>query len=88
MFALGRLLVIGFLVLSVVYICLSLYSRSVRRDKLEKEWDEEIQQGDRETFVQAGLRDYDGSLRRKLILGVYIVPLTLISIIIYFTNFY
>jgi Ca2+/Na+ antiporter len=88
MFALGRLLVIGFLVLSVVYICLSLYSRSVRRDKLEKEWDEEIQQGDRATFVEAGLREYDGSLRRKLILGVYIVPLTLISVIIYFTNFY
>ena len=88
MFALGRLLVIGFLVLSVVYICLSLYSRAVRREKLEKEWDEEIQQGDRDTFVQAGLRDYDGSLRRKLILGGYIVPLTVISVIIYFTNFY
>lgn len=88
MFALARLLVIGFLVLSVVYICLSLYSRAVRRDKLEKEWDEEIQQGDRDTFVEAGLREYDGSLRRKLILGVYIVPLTVISVIIYLTNFH
>lgn len=88
MLALGRLLVIGFLVLSVVYICLSLYSRAVRRDKLEKEWDEEIQTGDREAFVKAGLRDYDGSLRRKLILGVYIVPLTVISVIIYLTNFH
>ncbi len=88
MFALARLMVIGFLVLSVVYICLSLYSRAVRRDKLEKEWDEEIQQGDRETFVKAGLRDYDESLRRKLILGVYIVPLTVISVIIYLTNFH
>lgn len=88
MLALGRLLVIGFLVLSVVYICLSLYSRAVRRDKLEREWDEEIREGDRETFVQGGLRDYDGSLRRKLILGVYIVPMGIISAIIYFTNFY
>lgn len=88
MFALARLLVIGFLALSVVYICLSLYSRAVRRDKLEKEWDEENQQGDRETFVEAGLREYDGSLRRKLILGVYIVPLTVISVIIYLTNFH
>ena len=88
MLALGRLLVVGFLVLSVVYICLSLYSRAVRRDKLEREWDEEIREGDREAFVKAGLRDYDGSLRRKLILGVYIVPMTVISAIIYFTNFY
>ena len=88
MFALARLLVIGFLVLSVVYICLSFYSRAVRKDKLRKEWDEEIQQGDRNAFVEAGLREYDGSLRRKLILGVYIVPLTLMSAIIYFTNFH
>ena len=88
MLALGRLLVVGFLVLSVVYICLSLYSRAVRRDKLEREWDEEIREGDRESFVKAGLRAYDGSLRRKLILGVYIVPMTVISAIIYFTNFY
>lgn len=88
MLALGRLLVVGFLVLSVVYICLSLYSRAVRRDKLEREWDEEVQTGDREAFVKAGLRDYDGSLRRKLILGVYIVPLTVISVIIYLTNFH
>ena len=88
MLALGRLLIIGFLVLSVVYFCLSLYSRAVRRDKLEREWDEEIQQGDRAAFVEAGLSAYDGSLRRKLILGVYIVPLTVISAIIYFTNFH
>jgi Ca2+/Na+ antiporter len=88
MLALGRLLIIGFLVLSVVYFCLSLYSRAVRRDKLEREWDEEIQQGDRDAFVEAGLSEYDGSLRRKLILGVYIVPLTVISAIIYFTNFH
>jgi len=88
MFALGRLLVIGFLVLSVVYICLSLYSRAVRKGKLEAEWDDEIQKGDREAFVKAGLEDYDGSLRRKLILGVYVVPLLIMSLIIYLTNFY
>jgi Ca2+/Na+ antiporter len=88
MFALGRLLVIGFLVLSVVYICLSLYSRAVRKDKLEAEWDEEIREGDREAFVKAGLEEYDGSLRRKLILGVYVVPLSLMTAIIYFTNFH
>ena len=88
MLAFAKLLVVGFLFLSVVYICLSLYSRAVRREKLELEWDEEIQQGDRDAFVTAGLRDYDGSLRRKLILGVYIVPMVVICAIIYFTNFY
>lgn len=87
MLALARLLVFGFLALSVVYVCLSLYSRSVRRDKLEAEWDEEIKDGDREAFVQEGLQDYDGSLRRKLILGVYVIPIGIVSFIIYATNF-
>lgn len=87
MFALARLLVIGFFALSVVYICLTLYSRSVRRGKLEAEWDEEIKEGDRDAFVREGLIEYDGSLRRKLILGVYIIPICLVSFIIYATNF-
>ncbi|WP_085306684.1 hypothetical protein [Planktotalea arctica] len=87
MLALARLLVFGFLVLSVVYVCLSLYSRSVRSDKLEAEWDEEIKDGDREAFVQEGLQEYDGSLRRKLILGVYVIPIGIVSFIIYATNF-
>ncbi|MGY3438289.1 MULTISPECIES: hypothetical protein [unclassified Marinovum] len=91
MLAFIKLSFIGFVVLTVVYICLSLYSRAVRRDKLEAEWDSEAMQGDddaKEAFVQTGLTDYDGSLRRKLILGVYIVPVTLIIAIVYFTNFH
>ena len=83
-----KLSVIGFVVLTVVYVCLSLYSRAVRRDKLEKEWDEEGMTGDKEAFVDNGLRDYDGSVRRKLILGVYIIPVTAVAAIIYFTNFH
>lgn len=87
MFAMLRLMVMGFVVLTIVYVCLSLYSRAVRRDKLEAEWEEEGMTGDREAFVKEGLADYDGSLRRKLILGVYIVPVFLMTLIIYLTNF-
>ncbi|MBW4709472.1 hypothetical protein KX928_16900 [Roseobacter sp. YSTF-M11] len=87
MFALARLLLIGFVVLTVIYVSLSLYSRAVRRAKLEAEWDEAHGPGDRDTFVQTGLSEYDGSLRRKLILGVYIIPTIAMGLIIYFTNF-
>lgn len=83
----ARLLVIAFVVLTVVYICLSLYSRAVRKDKLRAEWDENGGPGDRDSFVQNGLEAYDGSLRRKLILGVYVVPILIVTAIIYFTNF-
>lgn len=82
-----RLFFIAFIVLSVVYICLSFYSRSVRRGKLEAEWDENKGPGDRETFIREGLEDYDGSLRRKLILGVYVVPFSLVALLIYVTNY-
>ena len=44
--------------------------------------------GDRDAFIDAGLKEYDGSLRRKLILGVYIIPVSLVILIIYLTNFY
>lgn len=87
MFALARLVVIGFVVLTIVYVSLSFYSRSVRRGKLETEWDEEAMTGDRDAWIDEGLQDYDGSLRRKLILGVYIIPVILVITMIYLMNF-
>lgn len=87
MFALIRLAVVGFVILSIIYVVLSLYSRSVRRRKLRAEWDEERPTTDRETFVDQGLEDYDQSLRRKLILGVYVIPVCVIGFIVYVTNF-
>ena len=88
MFALLRLAVIGFIILTVIYVGLSIYSRSVRRRKLMQEWEEERPTADRDSFVEEGLEDYDGSLRRKLILGVYIVPVCVVIFIVYVTNFY
>lgn len=88
MFALARLMVIGLVVLTVVYVSLSLYSRSVRRAKLRDWWEEEGRPGDLESYVKRGLEDYDGSLRRKLILGVYVIPFSVMCLIIYLTNFH
>ena len=88
MFALARLVVVGFFVLTVIYICLSLYSRAVCKSKLRRKWDEEIKEGDRDAFVVQGLAKYDVSLKRKLILGVYVVPVCLVALTIYLTNFH
>ncbi|MEP1536110.1 MAG: hypothetical protein ABJQ34_02525 [Paracoccaceae bacterium] len=85
MFGLLRLAIIAFVVLSIIYVSLSLYSRAVRRGKLEDEWD--ASKGPLEAFVAEGMQEYDGSLRKKLILGVYIVPTFLVALIIYLTNF-
>ncbi|QGY00003.1 hypothetical protein EI983_17690 [Roseovarius faecimaris] len=87
MLAMLRLMVIGFVVLTIIYVCLSLYSRSVRKRKLAEWWEEEGKPGDLDAYIDAGLEEYDGSLRRKLILGVYVIPFTVMCIIIYLTNF-
>lgn len=83
-----RLMFVLLIVLTVVYVVLSIWSRQVRRRKLADRWDsKEVLTVDRDTFIERGLKTYDRSFRRKLILGVYIVPLSLIAIIIYVTNF-
>lgn len=82
-----RLVVMLFVALTVIYVCLSFYSRAVRRSKLKKKWHDGKQLVDRDTFVQRGLERYDGSIRRKLLLGVYVVPMVVIAVIVYLTNF-
>ncbi|WP_116133085.1 hypothetical protein [Tropicimonas sp. IMCC34043] len=88
MATLGKLLLILFVAMTGVYIGLSIHSRRLRRDKLEREWDEEIRHGDRARFIDEGMEAYHHSLRRKLILGVYVIPFVLIGGIIYLTNYH
>lgn len=79
----------GFLliILTIVFIVISVWSRNVRRNKLEAYWDERGLQGDRDDFIRRGLRQYDRSFRRKLIWLVYIVPITTIVGLVYVMNF-
>ncbi|MEM1386266.1 MAG: hypothetical protein AAF748_03700 [Pseudomonadota bacterium] len=84
-----RLVVFGFLALSVIYAMVWLYSRSVRREKLEEEWDAENPGGDaaaREAFVEQGMVDYHSSVRPKLIGLVYVIPTVIVVAILIFTN--
>ncbi len=87
MFALVRLMVVGFIVLTVIYVCLSFYARAVRKGQLQQEWYEGPQEQPLEAFLEEGMEEYDSSLRRKLILSVYVIPVILVSVIIYLTNF-
>jgi hypothetical protein len=82
-----RLVVFGFLFLSIIYLSLSGYSRSVRREKLENEWDEDKPEDvSRDEFVKNGIVDYNNGLRPKLLLLVYVVPTALVAAIVYLTN--
>ena len=82
-----RLFFMAFVVLSVIYVSLSLYSRAVRKGKLEQRWLEEGAEGDKAAYIKAGLAEYDSSLRRRLILGVYIIPMVIVGTILYLVNY-
>ncbi len=82
-----RLVVFGFLLLSVIYLSLSWFTRSLRRESLENEWDEDQPEGiSREDYVAAGIKEYNDGLRPKLLLLVYVIPTVLIATIVYLTN--
>ncbi len=82
-----RLFFFLMIVLTVVYGAVSLYSREMRRAKLKRRWADRGLTGDRAAFIQRGLRQYDRSFRRRLILLVYFVPLGLIALVIYMVNY-
>jgi len=84
-----RLFLFGLAFLTVIYVMISLYSRSVRKENLENEWDtapDSDAPGARDAFIANGMAEYRGSLRRRLILLVYVVPVVLVTVITYLTN--
>lgn len=72
--------------LPAVYGFVSLYSRSVRREKLENEFDAGGVAGTREAHVAEGMAHYEKGLRKRLILLVYVIPIALIIGIAYVVN--
>lgn len=87
MLAFMRLVIFGFLFLTVLYLAISYWSRTVRARKLEREWEQEGGTGDKDAYIRKGLTEYGTSFRRKLILLVYIVPVVAVVVVIYMTNF-
>ena len=87
-----RLIVFGFIGLSVIYVLLRMYSRSIRREKLENQWAEDNPQGgdpvERQTYIERGLAEYDSGVKPKLFVLVYVVPAILVIAIHLLTTYY
>ncbi len=85
-----KLIVFGFIGLSVIYLSVSLYSRSVRKERLEDSFDADNPDGGdpdaRDTFIAEGMLAYNTSIRPKLIGLVYVVPAVVIAGIVYTIN--
>ncbi len=86
-----RLALVLFVALTALYVSAWVYLRSVRRERLEKHWDSHphplLPGTDRAEFIRRGLHLYDRSLRRRLLLGIYVIPVTAIAVLLYFVNF-
>jgi uncharacterized membrane protein len=88
-----RLAFFFYVVLTIIYFMTSVYSRSVRREKLEKEWDtdparEGAPQDERRAFIEAGMQAYDKGLKRRLLWLIYVIPTIGFVAVIYFINWY
>lgn len=76
-----------FVILTVLYIGLSLYNRWAERRRLaaehaRRESEEGAPTGNRQAFVNEGMNDYERSLRRKLVFLVYLIPFGAIAVLV------
>ena len=85
-----RLVVFGFVALSIIYVAVSIYARSIRRENLENDWAEENPDSNdmdaRGAYVKAGITEYNAGIRPKLIMLVYVVPTVIIIGVLVATN--
>ena len=88
-----EVIVVWFIVTTMVYLAVAIYSRSVERERLEKEFDASFPPGtpdvtaDRDTYVSQGLADYEHGLRRRLIGLIYVLPALAFVAVVYVVNY-
>jgi hypothetical protein len=87
MIAFFKLALFGYIALTVIYWLLAIYFRSLERERLEKEYDHGEIAGSRDAHIAQGLADYEGSLRRRLIWLVFIIPTAVVIALVWILNF-
>jgi hypothetical protein len=88
-----RLAFVMYVALTIIYFLTSIYSRSVRREKLEKAWDtdparEGAPVAERTAFIEGGMQAYDKGLKKRLLWLIYVVPTIGFLTTIYFVNWH
>ena len=86
-----RLAFVMYVALTIIYFLTGIYSRSVRREKLEKEWDTDpAREGtppeERTAFIENGMQAYNKGLKRQLLWLIYILPTIGFAATIYYVN--
>jgi hypothetical protein len=82
-----RNIIIIFAILSAVYALLVMTANIRQRRKLRAEFDVSETSDTKDAFVEEGLKRYNRSLRPKMLLGVYLVPLLIMGALIYLAQY-
>jgi len=82
-----RNIVFIFLFLTLVYVVLSFNSRLKQVAKLKTEYEIADPKESEEDFIASGMKKYYRSYRPKLIIAVYLVPLAIMSLLIYLAQY-
>ena len=86
-FVIGRLALFGLIALTVIYWLLLVYARSLRRERLEKEYDDGSVDGDvkghRDDYIAQRMAKYEHSLKRKLLWLVYVLPIGIVTVLVW-----
>lgn len=83
-----RNIVLIFVLLSIVYAFLSFRASLRQRSKLDAEYlileDKKAEaKPDKDEFIAKGMQSYHKSFRPKLLFGVFLIPLAVITVLIY-----
>lgn len=82
-----RNLMIIIAVLTAVYWVLTYIGRRRAADKVRGDYTSAKTDLSEEAFMDAGIAKYQKSLRRKLIVGVYLIPLFFAGLLIYLAQY-
>ena len=87
MLGLARFAILGGVAMVIVYGSLWFYLRAKRLEKLEAEWESLGYPFGREDFLQKHMAQFDQKRRRTLFGLVVVVPICLVTAIIYRANY-
>ena len=88
-----RLVAVVIALEALFYVMISLYLRSLRRERLEEIWDTRHpdragDSAERRAFVRRSMRGFEKTLRARLVALVFILPTLAIAVIVYFVNYH
>ena len=81
-------LILLFAILTAVYLALAQYSRWTRRKTLEAEYDAaDTHEDARDEYIARGMAEYEHSMSKHLLLGVFVVPVAVVVLLLVIANY-